>query len=295
MPGRGKYPPVPMTTVSSLRRPVLRVVLWAGLASGGLLVPAASGAQDADLEYPACDKTPTAADVEGAKGAHKAASQFFERGDYQRAIQYWKDAYGFDCTKPALLLNIANAYEKKGDKEAAIKTLETYLERAPEADDADTVRAKVDNLKASLVVAPPTASTTAEPTPSETAPPPPPPPPTEGERPYGIAPWFVAGSGLALSVGGFVMVLVGQGKIDDAEAECPSHSGCSQDAADTGSSGNTLRLVGSIMLPVGLAALGGGIVWQFVFNEPEARSAAGVFFTPEVGPNGAGMSAVGRF
>ena len=45
----------------------------------------------------------SAADQEGAKGAHKAASQFYDRGDYEKAIRYWTDAYGFDCNAHGVL------------------------------------------------------------------------------------------------------------------------------------------------------------------------------------------------
>src|SRR5688572_16183839 len=83
--------------------------------------------------YPQCTRKPSAADIEGAKGAHRAATQFYDRGDYDRAIQYWRDAYAFDCTAHAVLINIANAYEKRGDRTSAVATLETYLTREPNA------------------------------------------------------------------------------------------------------------------------------------------------------------------
>ena len=53
-------------------------------------------------------------------GAHKAAIQFYERADYDRAIRYWNDAYEFDCTAHGVLINIASAYERKGDRAAAV-------------------------------------------------------------------------------------------------------------------------------------------------------------------------------
>jgi len=276
------------------RDSVARMSLVLCLASAGMLVPAIVGAQDGAATYPPCQREPTDADVEGAKGAHKAATQFFERGNYDRAIQYWNDAYEFDCTKPALLLNIANAHEKAGDTKAAVSTLEVFLERAPEAEDAETVRAKVKNLKASLAPAP-TSAPTAQPTSTGEPPPPPPPPAPEGERPYGFIPWIVAGGGLAVSIGGLIPLLIGQGKIDDAEAQCPSHNNCSADVKATGDSGNGLRLAGSIILPVGLLAVGGGLVWQFVFNQPAPATATGITVVPRAGPDSAGLVVGGSF
>lgn len=276
------------------RDSVARISAVLCLAGAGVLVPALSGAQDGAEPYPPCAKEPTDADVEGAKGAHKAATQFFERGDYERAIQYWNDAYEFDCTKPALLLNIANAHEKKGDKQAAVDVLEVYLERAPEAEDADTVRAKVENLKAALTPEPPPTAT-AEPT-ATVAPPPPPPPETEGERPYGVVPWVVAGGGLAVSIGGLIPLLIGQSKVSEAEEDCPTHQGCSPEAKDTGDTGNSLRLIGSIIMPVGLVALAGGLVWQFAFNQPApAEATTGIVVAPQAGPDSAGLVVGGQF
>src|SRR4029078_504190 len=108
-----------------------------GLGAAALLSVGVALGQPA-TPYPECpkDKKATAADVEGAKGAHKAATQFYDRGDYDRAIQYWRAAYSFDCTAHALLINTANAYEKKGNKPAAIATLEPFLARDPRSAEA---------------------------------------------------------------------------------------------------------------------------------------------------------------
>lgn len=261
------------------------------LALMGTLAPAVLSPVDAEAQtenpdgsitYPACSKEATPDDVEGAKGAHKAASQFFERGDYDRAIQYWNDAYGFDCSKPALLLNIANAYEKKGNKRATISILVEYLARAPESPDAGTIQAKIDNLKQNLEEAPPPApTTTATAEPTATAPP----PPVEMERPFGVAPWIVAGAGVAMAVPGIVLFIVGQGKVSDAESVCPDPANCEDPAArDLGNEGNTLSLVGSILGWGGLAVVAGGLVWQFAFNGPEPVTQAKITIVPAVQP-----------
>ncbi|HVY45832.1 MAG TPA: hypothetical protein VHB21_08135, partial [Minicystis sp.] len=93
----------------------------AGVVLASLAFALAAGAARAEgaADYPPCNKPkPSQADLDAAKGAHKAATEFNERGEYDKAIQYWRDAYNFDCTAHALLINIANAYEKKGDKAA---------------------------------------------------------------------------------------------------------------------------------------------------------------------------------
>jgi tetratricopeptide (TPR) repeat protein len=88
----------------------------------------------------ACTRTPKPADVTAAKGAHKAAARFYERGAWDDAIRCWADAYSFDCTAHDLLVNIANALEKKGDRRGALATLEAYLEHKPNPEIAERVR-----------------------------------------------------------------------------------------------------------------------------------------------------------
>ncbi len=283
-----------------------------GVCAGVLLVAGWALAGDPAGEYPQCNRTPTPADLEGAKGAHKAATQFYERADYERAIQYWRDAYEFDCTAHGVLINIANAYEKKGDRERAIAALEAYLTRAPDAPDAPTIQEKVQNLKSSLkpVVKPPPA-----PTASASAPPPTPTasasaaPPPEGPRPYGYNPWIAVGAGGAAMVVGAILVPVGLGAISDAEAECPGRVNCSQEVADKGNSGRTQAALGAAALGLGAAGVAGGLVWQFMFNKPAevaapaaapapaARKASGtrVMVAPAVGPGFGGLSVGGKF
>lgn len=272
------------------------VLLGAGTFGPGAWLSGSASAQTVTPEgavvYPPCAREASPDDVEGAKGAHKAASQFFERGDYDRAIQYWNDAYGFDCSKPALLLNIANAYEKKGDKRATISILETYLERAPDSADAATIQAKIDNLRANLEPLPPPVPTgegTAAPTATTE-----PPPPATLERPFGFVPWVVAGAGVAMAVPGVILFIVGQGKISDAEAVCPDPSNCSgpgsAEAIELGNDGNDLSLVGSILGWGGLGVAAAGLIWQFAFNAPQpVEQAAGLRILPSVqpGPRGA--------
>ena len=101
----------------------------AGALSVAFCVSATVALGQAPVAYPECVKKPTPADTEGAKGAHKAASQFYDRAEYDKAIRYWNDAYSFDCTANDLLVNIANAYEKLGDVPATVATLEAYLKR----------------------------------------------------------------------------------------------------------------------------------------------------------------------
>jgi tetratricopeptide (TPR) repeat protein len=256
------------------------------------------------VTFPACTREPTESDIDGAKGAHAAAKQYFEKADYDKAIQYWRDAYNFDCTKPRLLQNIANAYEKKGDIRSAIDVLKIYLDRAPGAPDAITVREKINNLENSLTQAPDGGS----PPPVPDAGPPVVadagvdaavvvPPPDAGSTPS-LLPLGVAGAGLAVAIAGGVLLPLGLSGISDAEERCGGTRECTDDAArKDGNLARTEATIGTIALGVGVLALAGGVVWYFVFppQQSKAAPASALKVTPTVGPKAGGLTFSGAF
>jgi hypothetical protein len=286
---------------------LVRGVAAVAVASAPLLAGATEAWADAPPAFPPCTKEPSAADVEGAAGSHRAAKAYYERGEYDKAVQLWRDAYSFDCSKPAVFLNMGNAYEKKGDKAAAVAMFETYLARAPkDSPDVGTISAKVQNLKASLPSEPaavaPAATTTAPVGPAATVTQPDTLPPPPGERPYGVVPWIVAGAGVAAVGAGVVVAVIGIGKVADAEDLCPLVDGkpkCpSSDIAEDGNSGRTLRTTGFVIAGVGAAAIAGGLVWQFAFNKPQVSAAQpgrGVRVAPVVSAQHQGLQLSGRF
>ncbi len=297
--GRGRSPAAPWSVAARV-----------GLGIAVLLGASAASADGSSPTYPACSKRPTTADIQGAKGAHSAAARFYERGDYDRAIQYWRDAYGFDCTAHGVLINIANAYEKKGETQAAIATLETYLARVP----ADRgLEERIATMRKSFKPAAPTPAPTPAPTASAGPPPagtaqpaattsPDAPPSSGGKR--SIVPWVVVGGGVAAASAGAILLPIGSGAVSSAEADCPDRqhlagtpqngpANCPTDVAAKGNTGRTEVTVGAIALGVGGAAIVGGLVWQLAFNKPKPASAFTV--QPVVGPREAGVGVVGTF
>jgi tetratricopeptide (TPR) repeat protein len=281
-----------------------------GLGAGVLLAAGLALAGDPAIDYPLCNRTPSSSELDGAKGAHKAATQFYERADYERAIQYWKDAYRFDCTAHGVLINIANAYEKKGDRFEAVKALEAYLARTPDASDAVTIQTKIENLRNSLRSTPPAPPVTSQSAPVPVRPPPPVPtasssassravPPPPPEAPYGFTPWVVAGAGIVPLVAGGILTSSGLSAIEDAEQTCPERKGCNPDVAEKGNNGRTQATVGGVLLGLGAAGIAGGLIWQFVFNTPVAAPSAtpdaSVHVTPTAGPGYSGVGVSGRF
>ncbi|MDC3956625.1 tetratricopeptide repeat protein [Polyangium jinanense] len=276
-----------------------------------------------------CNRTATEEDVEGAKGAHKAARQFYERGEYARAIQYWRDVFNLDCNAVGTLLNIANAYEKLGDRQNAIFALEAYLERAPDAPDAAKIQTRVKNLKdlQQSQASTASASATTPPPPASSARPELPPPPPV--KPFGIAPWITVGVGGAALIAGAILLPVGLGNVSGVQkgvADINGQNGCfrvndpstatnpltegqlatsggqwfcyDKASYDQAVLGQTQVLIGKIALGVGGAAVAGGLVWELLFNKPvpqDEQKSSRVRVTPTVGPGMSGVLVHGSF
>jgi tetratricopeptide (TPR) repeat protein len=279
-----------------------------------LLVTAAAVpalAQTGAPPYPAaCEASKVSkTDSERAHQVFLSGKQFLDESNYDKAIQYFRDAYALDCSVHEILPIIATAYERKGDRAEAIRALEEYLKRSPNAPDKERVERRIKNLKDQLpatatTTAPPTASTTAPtatttttatPTATTTAPPTTTattPPPSGGRS---AVPLIVAGIGGAALATGVVLLIIGNGKVSDAESRCdpdtPGGRNCRNvEAVADGNSGRSLMTVGGVVGGVGLAAVIGGLVWYFV--QPANRVG---WLTPQFGPGYAGLSGSGTF
>jgi hypothetical protein len=257
-----------------------------------------------EVSYPPCEGNPSKAEQEAAKGLYMAGKTSYDEGNYPEAINLWQGAFKRDCTAPLLLYNLANAYEKQGDRylKGAVVSLETYLSRQPNSPNRGTIEKRIENLKqrihdiekANTVSKVPTSSSSSPPPPgSSDGGGPPPPPPSKGP---GIAPWLVVGAGGALVLTGTIFYIIGAGNVSDAETQCSNRSSCPQSIADKGNSGRSQETVGGIMLGVGLAAVGGGLAWFFLTKgkEPAPKTTSSMIF-PTFGPGFAGLSAQGHF
>lgn len=283
-----------------------------GVAVSLMLAPAvgaglARAAEDPTVLFPDC---PTTDNIKAAKIAHLAALDLFERKEWDRAIENWRLAYKLDCKAHGVLINAAAAYEAKGDLESAVAMLESYLRRNPNATDASTVIKKIDELKTAqppkvTPSAAPSASVSAAPAASSAPVRPPPPPLGKPQRPHGMAPWALVGAGSAAAVVGAILVPVGLRAISAAEEACPDRA-CrvsQDDVARDGNAGRSKVIGGDVLLGVGLAAMAGGLVWQFAFNKPrlvkvqgdDAPPAPSVSVAPIAAPTLGGAAITGRF
>ena len=282
---------------------------WTWLICGGLLLGSTTIASaDTADPYPACTKTPTKGDQEAAEGAFKAGFGSYQEGDYSKAIMYWTDAYQRDCTAHALLLNLANAHERMGNKKEAVRALKTYLERAEEVPNRTQLERRVENLEAQIAAEAP--ATKPDDTPKPLPGDPQPDPSEDGgvkvdsSGGKSIAPWIVVGVGGALSVVGGLVYVGGKNKVDDADAICPDRENCptteaGKAAKADGNDGRNQMTLGGAMVGVGLAGVAGGLAWHFFFDnpEPESEAAASPSTTlqPTLGPSYAGISLGGSF
>lgn len=264
-------------------------------------------------QYAACPDPPpkmSQAEQDAAHVVFLAGKVAYDEGDYTKAVESFKDAYRRDCSKVALLNFIARAYEAKGDKAEAVNALETYLKRNPKAEDAESVRRRIDNLKAQIAAQPTvtatgTATATATGTGTATAPtatststaaPP--------ERGHTAGPWVVVGVGGAALVPGIILTIVGQGKYGSATDGCKRapngdlipNSCPIADAEVTRrqDSGLLLRGFGIGLLAGGVALIAGGLIWHFV--EPTGPAKEGkIRLSPVWQPGYAGLDLSGAF
>lgn len=258
-------------------RPFRRPLLVLSLLAMAVAVPALAQTSSG---YPAaCEASKVSkGESDRAHTVFLSGKGFLDESNYDKAISYFKDAYSIDCSVHGILPIIATAYERKGDKAAAVDALEEYLRRVPTAGDRDVIERRIKNLKDQISQATPTATSTvttastgsaapsasAQPmataaTTTGTAEPPPSP------SPHTVAPWIVVGVSGAVLAAGVVMFAVGASDISSAEKSCPTNSMCSSNsAANTGNTGRALEGVGVAAASVGLAGALAGLVWHFV-------------------------------
>lgn len=288
---------------------------------GVVLFFAARATMGQTRPYPECTAEPTESDIAAAKGAFQAGQASFNEADYERAITYWEDAYRRDCTAHALLLNLARAYELKGDKAQAVEALQTFLARKPESPQKDQIERRIVVLNQQIATESPAAAEAAPV--SEQAKPPqeqdPEPAPAsvetaapaeavESDR-HWIGPLVVGGVGLAATVTGVVLHSIGSSDEQDAEEACPTRRQCPHSVEELGNSGIFKQKVGVSLIIGGGVTMAGGVVWYFL-TKPETVSAdvedgraaarkptlgSRWLVVPEAGQGYAGFTARGTF
>ncbi|HEY8074323.1 MAG TPA: hypothetical protein VIF62_09440 [Labilithrix sp.] len=253
-------------------------------------------------DYPVCSKQVTEADSELAHSAYLAGKGFYDTSKWEAAIVKFREAYSRDCTKHELLVILSRAYEFNHDLPNAIKALQTYIARVPNAPDKKTYEDRIHQLQAQQDEAAHKAQPSAQPSASTTPPPPsassstPAQPPSQGEmREHTIWPWVVATIGGASLVTGIILVAVGPKPPSNCDtgsltctkvgSETPAEVSSDQDKAN---SAVNVEKAGIVLMIAGGAVLAGGIIWHFL--EPTGAVSGKPILTPAVGPGYAGAS-----
>jgi hypothetical protein len=289
------------TLMRSICKPLLIVAFL------GTLVAVPALAQPSSYP-PACDASKVSkGDVDRAHAVFLSGKQFLDESNYDKAISYFNDAYSIDCSVHAILPIIATAYERKGDKSEAVRALEEYLRRVPNAADREHVERRIKNLNDQLAheappASAPSASTAPSATPAPTAAPevaaPPatsapsagaPPPMQEPATTAPAGPWIVMGIGGAAVIAGVVAYVVGSGKVSTAESSCPNRTNCAPSVANEGNDGRSFKTAGVVVGGVGIGAIVAGLIWHQVGKPSPSPASVSGFIRPVLAPGYAGV------
>ncbi|MEM9192484.1 MAG: tetratricopeptide repeat protein [Myxococcota bacterium] len=188
---------------------------------------------------------------EEARGLFQAGAAAFDRGDFEAALRYFRQAHELSG-RPLLYYNIGHAAERLRRDEEAMIAFERYLEALPNADNRSAVEARLRVLRAAIA----DAARRDRVQPSEA-----PLPAEEHETTGGPSPWpfVLLGAGVAVAAGGFAFLAMASSAAGNVE-DAPEGTPWQELDADYDRS-KTFSVVGGISLAVGGAlAVAGAIL-----------------------------------
>lgn len=196
-----------------------------------------------------------------AKELYENGAALYEEGRYEEAILAWEEAYRLS-SRPVLLFNIANAYERLGRYDEAIDALSRYRAFA-KAEERESLDRRMQNLERRRDEARAAAAAAAVTTPTPTPTPTPAPAATKtGPSPL---PFVIMGAGVA-SVG--VGAVFGARSLSagaEAEALCVGEGLlCPSEAQPALESAKRSALIADVSLITGAVLVAGGLgLWMF--------------------------------
>jgi tetratricopeptide (TPR) repeat protein len=218
-------------------------------------------------------------DDERARTHFEAGRSYYEQARYDDSAREFQEAFALSG-RPALLLNLSQAYERGLHFDAAIAELQHYLQLVPDAPDRKTheeriarlqeLQARMQQQPAGAAPAPapaPGAQPAPAPAPAPVASAPPPPPPSAAPAPapaeekssLATPGWILVGTGGAVLLGSVITGVIAHGKHSDLAKQC-SGGKCPPSAQSDIDSGKTMATVSTVMLVVGVLAGGAGAV-----------------------------------
>ncbi|MFN3202131.1 MAG: tetratricopeptide repeat protein [Bradymonadia bacterium] len=219
--------------------------------------PAGAWAQEAPVGDARESSTLTAAELDQAEAAFFKGLAAYRAGKFDEAVQGFQEAYQLSKQRD-MLFNLGRSFEGRGDKAAAIKAYRTYLATKPV--DETAVMQRIRQLGGDPTPLVPKADTGKkgqQPTVFGT-------PGITPEEKNNTWPWVLVGVG-AVGIGvGTVLGLQALSDADAARSESSrSEAESLKDSAESGA------LLADVTLGVGIAALGAGLVWLLLDDEPD--------------------------
>ena len=250
-----------------------------------------------------------------AREAYKTGDDHYAAGRYEESVKYFKLAY--DLSKlPALLFNIANAYERMGEYEKAAEYLRQYLD-SPKAENVASVRERIRRLELSAEARkrePPSdaaggqggsqaasdeeSATTAGPASvtsrSSDA---------TVQRDGGAGrsrrskalPYTLLAVGAVAVAGGIAFGIVSKRAGDDADELCNDDNLCPRAAEDKLDRQRRFALVSDITLGVGVAAVGAGVLVLLLRDDDAEPERSALRVSPSIGTAGFAVDVSTRF
>jgi len=209
----------------------------------------------------------------------------YEAGHFEEAAQLLRSALRLH-DDPMLHYNLARALEGSGDMSGAVESFETYLEQRPDAPDRGAVESRLTTLRRQLREREQLererdeararaggdgdegSEVEEDEAYDEGA------PDDGGGGSVNIAPWLVAGAGVAVVGVGFAFAAVGQSKHDEAVAN-PEH----RMASELSGQADTFATLANVFFVVGGVAAAAGIVWGILTlggDDDDASASLGI-------------------
>lgn len=228
------------------------------------------------------DETVEAMGDQEAKSRFRVGGMLYNEGRFREAAGEFEKAYEMSG-KPALLYNMYIAYRDAGLTERAAEVLRKYLDEASDIPDRRKLEVRLGAMEQTLEGesdgAAPEGDGTEQGAPAETdgdAAAATPEPARAEEGPSQVVPWTITGVGAAILVAASVTGITALNKTNDIEDACTDDGQCPADfplAQERADARKWVRAT-DVLWPIGVAALGTGLVLFFLMGDDESDDQA---------------------
>lgn len=230
-------------------------------------------------------------DDERARMHFQSGLSYYEQARYSDAAREFTEAYTLS-QRPALLLNLSQAYERDLKFAEAIVELERYQQLVPDSPQQRTVETRIERLRELQTRVASNTQATAAPPVVEEAPPveepatapvvDPTPTPSPGGSGVSVPGLVLAGSGGLLLAGSVVLGIMAHSRHTDLQDRCPGGAcPAGEDAQSDIDAGRTLGWVSTGLMAGGIVAAAVGAVLLLTHDGgSETAPTAGMWIGP---------------